>query len=185
MSSAAEELVSVTFEEYLEAEKLSEVRHEWVGGRVYATSGGSERHALAAQLISDVLRPGARAQGCRTFTSDRMLKPRVVAYYPDFLVICGPAGAVNFETDATLIVEVLSPSTRDHDRREKAMAYSTLPSLQQYLLLDPLYRQVEVATLEAGGLRWQAYGSGDVVYTPYGDLVVDDFYDELDAEATT
>ncbi len=184
-SSAAEELRSVTFEQYLEAEQRSEVRHEWVGGRIYAMSGGSERHALASQQVFLSLRPGARAQGCRAFSNDRMIRSGGVAYYPDFLVVCGPAGDVHHEVDATLIVEVLSPSTRDRDRREKAMAYSTLPSLQQYLLVDPLYRQIEVAVLGPDGLRWQAHGSGDVVSTAYGLLVVDDFYDELDAEATT
>lgn len=184
-SSAAEQLTSISFEDYLEAEKHAEGRHEWVGGRVYVMSGGSERHALVAGLVSDTLRPQARERGCRTFIADRMVRPGDVAYYPDFLVVCGPAGHLHHETDAALIVEVLSPTTGGIDRREKAMAYSTLPGLEQYLLIDPVERRIEVARFGPDGLRWEAFGSGDVVLTAYGDLVVDDLYDELDAEATT
>lgn len=184
-SSAVEQLTSISFGDYLEAEQRSERRHEWVGGRIYAMSGGSERHALAAGLVSDALRPGARARGCRTFLADRMLRPGGVAYYPDFLVVCGPAGHAHYETDAALVVEVLSPSTRGNDRREKAMAYSTLSGLLQYLLLDPVERRIEVARFTPGGVQWEAFGAGDVVPTAYGDLVVDALYDELDVEATT
>lgn len=184
-SSAAEQLTSISFEDYLEAEKHSEGRHEWVGGRVYAMSGGSERHALASQSAFLTLHPGARQKGCRSFVSDRLLRVGGVAYYPDVLVVCGRAGHVHHETDAALIVEVLSPSTRGNDRREKAMACSALPGLEQYLLIDPSERRIEVARFGPDGLRWEAFGSGDVVLTNYGDLVVDDLYDDLDGQATT
>lgn len=65
------------------------------------------------------------------------------------------------------------------------MAYGTLPGLPQYLLMDPLERRIEVPSYGADGLRWEAFGPGDFVFTAYGDLVVDELYDELDAEATT
>lgn len=57
--------------------------------------------------------------------------------------------------------------------------------MPQYLLLDPLERRIEVATFGDTGVQWEAFGPGDVVPTAYGDLDVDDLYDELEAEATT
>lgn len=81
-SSAVEQLRSISFEDYLAAEQRSERRHEWVGGRVYAMTGGTERHALAALATLFRLRPGARAAGCRSFVADRMLRIDEVAYYP-------------------------------------------------------------------------------------------------------
>ena len=185
MTSAAEELPTVSFGEYLLNEQEAPRRHEFVGGRVYAMAGGSERHELAAMLVSDALRPGARAAGCRSFVANRMLRAAGSAYYPDFLIVCGPAEHRLYEADASLIVEILSASTQDHDRREKAMAFSSLTTLRHYLLVDPERTSVEVAQLTDGQWEWQKYGPGRVVVTTYGVLDLDQLYAALDAEATT
>lgn len=107
------------FDAFVDAERRSEVRHELVAGRVYVMAGGSERHDVLVNAVSDALRPGARTKGCRTFASNRLLRTRAdSAYYPDFLVACRPAADAHFEADADLVVEVLSPSTGDRDRHE-------------------------------------------------------------------
>ena len=73
----------------------------------------------------------------------------------------------------------------DVDRREKATAYATRPSLRGYLLVDPDRRRVELARPGPEGLQWRAQGPGFVVPTPFGGLDVDDLYDALDRSATT
>ncbi len=67
-------------------------------------------------------------------------------YYPDVMVNCGGAVADASQAvdDATLIVEVLSPSTEVTDRREKFNTYKRLTGLQEYMLVAREYRQVEV-----------------------------------------
>lgn len=185
MTASAEELPLVTFEDFLAAERRSERRHELVGGRVYVMAGGSERHDLATGLVYEALAPGARRAGCRPFTSNRLLRLSHAAYYPDVLVVCGPAGHRLHEVEASLVVEVLSPSTADTDRREKAAAYASLAGLRQYLLVDPDRRRIEVAAPDAGELHWQAYGPGSVLVTAFGVVDVDALYDALDAAATT
>jgi Uma2 family endonuclease len=54
-------------------------------------------------------------------------------------VTCGPDklldGHKDTLVDATVIVEVLSPSTRNYDRGEKFQFYRSLPSFAEYLLL--------------------------------------------------
>ncbi|MBC7374221.1 MAG: Uma2 family endonuclease, partial [Frankiales bacterium] len=173
MSTASvEPLPHVTFADYLALDKVADVRHEWAAGRVYAMSGGSERHGLLSGLLSSALADGARTAGCRPFQQGRRLRAGLVSYYPDVMVV-GPAGDDQFETDASLMIEVLSPSTRDVDRREKATSYATLASLRQYVLVDPDRARFEVADLTADGLRWTAHGPGSVVFTAYGDLHVD------------
>jgi len=186
MSSAAESLATLSFDRYLEAEASAVRRSEFVGGRVYAMAGGSERHDLAAGLVFAVLAPGALARGCRPFTANRLVRLANAAYYPDVLVVCGPAGHRLYETSVTVVVEVLSPSTQDSDRREKTTAYASCPDLAAYLLLDPDRRRVEVGR-PAGddGLTWTVAGPGDVIPTPVGDLEVDDVYDQLDRAAST
>lgn len=167
-------------------ERQSEVRHELVGGRVYTMAGRSERHGLAAQLLYEALAAGARQKGCRPFVANRLVRTSSgAAYYPDVMVICGPAVDVYHEEDPTLVIEVLSPSTEDIDRREKAIAYALGPSLMQYLLVDPSRRRIEVARPSSSGLAWEAFGPGNVIVTDYAVIDVAAFYDQLDSIATT
>ena len=86
-----------------------------------------------------------------------------------------------YEERATLIVEVLSPSTVAEDRRGKFRAYLTCRSLERYILVDPVFRRFEVYRNE----QWQSCGPGGVVETGYGVIVIDEFYDELDQDAAT
>ena len=90
-----------------------------------------------------------------------------------------------YEENPALIIEVLSPSTADTDRREKALAYTASASLVAYVLVDPDRRRFEVAEASVGGLAWRAYGPGETVATPYTVIDVDAFYDLLDSIATT
>jgi Uma2 family endonuclease len=183
----AEALAYVAFEDYLEAERTSEQRHELVAGRVYALAGGSERHDLIAGLLYEKLASGARARGCRPFTSNRLVLTQCGnGYYPDVMVVCSPAPDRFHETDPALIIEVLSPSTQAQDRREKAVAYAESSGLELLLLVYQHDRRIEVARPAGGRIReWRAYGPGEVVFTPYGDVNVDDLYDEVDRSATT
>jgi len=185
--AAAEELNVVSFEEFLARELRQERRHEFVGGRVYLMAGGTERHDLLTSLIYEALCRGARANGCRPFVANRLLRtPAGASYYPDVLIACGPAANKHYETDAALLVEVRSPSTADVDRREKLISYTLLPSLGLYLLADPDSPRVEVATHTGDGqTTWTVYGPGAVIPTRYGDLDLDEIYAVLEATATT
>lgn len=183
----AEALAYTTFGAFLEGEQASQSRHELVCGRVYALAGGSERHDLMVGLLYEKLAPGARAKGCRPFISNRLvLTPCGNAYYPDVMVVCSPAPDRFHETDPVLVVEVLSPSTQANDRREKAVAYAESSSLGLLLLVDQHVRRIEVARPANGRVQdWRAYGPGEVIFTPYGDINVDDCYDEVDRSATS
>ena len=144
-----------------------------------------QRHDLAAGLLFLALAPTARARGCRPFTANRLVCLGDAAYYPDVFVVCGPAADQFYERDVTLVIDVLSPSTSDTDKREKAVAYAGAESFQRYLLVDPKRRRIEIAEPSADGLRWQAYGPGSVIPTPFGSIDLDDLYDALDASAST
>jgi len=184
----SEAIAVLSFAEFCDLEARGDRRHELVGGRVYAMAGGSERHDLAAGLLYEAIAPSARAKGCRPFMSNRLVRTSAGnGYYPDVMVVCGNAANRLYEQDPTLIIEVLSPSTADTDRREKALAYTGGESLSAYVLVDPDRRRFEVAErTSAGELSWRAYGPGETVGTPYAVIDVDAFfYDALDAVATT
>ncbi|MGH9123265.1 MAG: Uma2 family endonuclease [Acidimicrobiales bacterium] len=179
-----EAVSTLSFEEFLAGEQAGGTRHEWVGGFTYSMAGGTERHDTMVETLRDILGPGARRAGCRRFTGNRMVRTVSAAYYPDLLIVCGKAADVHYETDAALIVEVRSPSTADVDRREKAVAYASLPSVNQYLLVDPYYRRIDVGTRSQAGWQWVTFGPGSVVITPYGDIELDSLYDEVDAASS-
>jgi Uma2 family endonuclease len=150
----------MTYAEYLAAEAASELRHEFLGGEVWAMAGGTPEHAaLAAALISQ-LSAAVRGKPCRVFTSD--LRVRIAATglstYPDVSVVCGSLEITAEDPDAAanpiLVAEVLSDATEAYDRGAKAAHYRRLPSLQEYILIsqaEPLvevYRRVEPARWE-------------------------------------
>lgn len=182
------EAISVLgIDEFCLLESRGDRRHELVGGRVYDMAGGSERHDLAAGLLYEAVAPAARSAGCRPFTSNRLVQTAGgAAYYPDVMVVCGPAANRLYERDPVLVIEVLSRSTEGVDRREKALAFAASPRLRRFVLVDPDRRRVEVASpTPDGSLHWQAYGPGDVVPIEFADIDIDDFYDLVDATATT
>ena len=151
------ELVST--EEYLEGERHAEVRHEYVDGYVYAMAGASANHNRIAGNIFSELRERLRGRGCEPFITD--MKVRIppsfadVFYYPDVLVACDPTdNAPYFRERPSVIFEVLSPETERTDRREKAIAYRQLPSLETYVLVDQ--DRMALTVLRRAEVGWQA-----------------------------
>src|SRR3954451_19595984 len=181
MGRMSEAIATYSEAEYLALEQRSEVRHEYVGGRLYQMSGGTERHELAIAALVRRLYPGARAAGCRTFANRQLRVPSGDHYYPDVMVACGTAANQIYEESPTLNVEVLSPTTAAEDRKGKLRAYATCEALDRYLLVDPVFRRVECYSHGS----WQSFGPGDVVETGYGPISIEEFYDVLEAEATT
>jgi len=140
--------------EYLEGETRSDIRHEYVAGKVYAMAGAGEKHNRISLNIAFHLRAAARGKPCGVFISD--MKVRVekneAFYYPDVLVTCDPEDTESlYKRSPCLIVEVLSPSTEAIDRREKFFAYRNLPSLRHYLLVSQDQRRVEWHSRDESG----------------------------------
>jgi Uma2 family endonuclease len=176
----SEAIATFTEAEYLALEQRSNLRHEFVGGRIYQMAGGTERHELAIAALVRRLYPAARAARCRVFANRHLRVPAGDHYYPDVMVVCGTAAHQLYEEHPTLLIEVLSPSTANEDRKGMLRAYTMCGSLRAHLLVDPVFRRFE---LYAAG-EWSSYGPGDVVDSGYGPISVDEFYDELDDEAT-
>jgi len=158
----------MTIEAYLEWEAQQEVRHEYVHGEVIAMTGGTVPHNDIALNLYTALRPHLRSRGCRINVSDVKVQvsPASPYYYPDILVSCDAQdrNARKFIEFPTLIVEVLSPSTEAKDRGEKFLYYQTMPSLQEYVLIDA--EKVAVECYRRGeGRMWlyYPYSAGDVL----------------------
>ena len=136
---------------------------EFVGGQVYAMSGGTESHDLAAQAVFTRLTGPFRAKGCRAFIFNRNLRVGEDGYYPDVMITCSPVAHRHYETDAAWIIEVSFPSMDDHDRREKSIAYARLSSLQGYLLIDPDMEFARLGRRTPDGWAWYQYRPHQVI----------------------
>ena len=136
----------IGFDEYLalEADSGSDLRHELVGGQMYAMAGATRAHNRVVLNLVRKLDDPAIERGCRLSAETVKLKiSDVTVYYPDLMVVCGPPVHDIYEVAPCLVIEVLSPSTADMDRREKMAAYLGLSSLVTYLMIDSAARTVE------------------------------------------
>jgi len=128
-------------DEYLEGERLAEVRHECVDGRVDAMAGASDDHNRIAGNILRELGNALLSHKCEPFINDIKVKiPPAFAdvyYYPDLLVACDPTdNAKYFRERPAIIIEVLLTETERTDRREKAIAYRQIATVEAYILVE-------------------------------------------------
>jgi Uma2 family endonuclease len=150
-------------EEYFGIEEMSPVRHEYLGGEIYAMAGGSRNHNQIAQNLTRAF-DSVRVGGCRAYLSDvRLRTPCGLYTYPDVMVICGDASLTpdRLETVANpvVIAEVLSNSTREYDRGQKYELYRAIPSLRDYVLVDQYGVEVEHRFLDDVEWRSRVYRS--------------------------
>jgi Uma2 family endonuclease len=126
-----------TVEDYLCIEEASATKHEYVAGQLYALSGASKRHNTIAMNIAARLWEVAGDGPCQIYGSDMRLRIGDDAvYYPDVQVVCDPADTEQlYTTSPCVVVEVLSPSTKSIDLREKLMAYRRIERLQAYIIV--------------------------------------------------
>jgi Uma2 family endonuclease len=155
------EYKAVSEDEYLRLEAQSPIRHEYVNGEMFAMTGGTLRHNTIALNIASVLRGHLRSTQCRVFINDVHVRVESAHsyYYPDLLVSCArgaPAIDLNAVTvdDPVLVMEVLSASTEATDRREKLLAYRTLPSLSEYVLVSQDEARVDIHR-RRGDIGWE------------------------------
>jgi len=139
--SAVKKLSLLSVEDYLAEELLSPVKHEYLGGVVYAMSGARNVHNLIAGNVLGSLHSRLRGRRCRPFNSDTKIRVRLQTqvrfFYPDVSVICRPnPQSDSFQDEPAVLFEVLSRQTYRIDEVEKKDAYLTIPSLSVYVLLE-------------------------------------------------
>lgn len=125
--------------EFLEWESRQDERWEFIVGRIKMMAGGSADHNLIAGNIFAVLHAALRGSPCRPFQQNMKLAPESNddVTYPDVLVICRPFdGKAQTLASATVIVEVLSKSSRDDDYGDKWEGYQAIPDLRHYLIVS-------------------------------------------------
>ena len=138
----------ISEEDYLEDEKISDIKHEYFDGEIFAISGGSINHQRLTLNVSSELRHHLKGTPCEAFSSD--IKVRAdngrKYFYPDVLVSCNnDDGNKHFSESPRIIVEVLSNSTRKFDKNLKRQIYQSIPSLEEYVLIEQDRVEIEVS----------------------------------------
>jgi len=180
---------AMTVEEYLRASPGWQVKHEWVNGRAWAMTGGRPVHNAITLNVAVALSQVLRGTPCRATSSDQRIEVgEGQSYlYPDVSVICGPFHTSERDalslTNPTVIVEVLSPGTREYDLGTKLALYRSVPSVTDILHVDPDVRHVlhHARTDRAWLLRDVREGAVQLVGIPGVYLSLDAIYADLDA----
>jgi len=178
----------VTEAVYLADEVRSPARREYVGGVPYAMAGATNAHNLIAANVLVALHTRLRGRPCRPFHSDTKVRIRLPFelrfYYPDVSVTCRPnPQSDSFQDEPAMVVEVLSPETRRIDEGVKLLAYTAIPSLSVYAMVERAQPQVVVVRRTATGFVREVHaGLGAVVPLPEigGELPLADVYAGVD-----
>ena len=157
-----------TAQDYLAWEERSPSKHEYLAGEIFAMVGATDAHVTITMNLAMLLRAHVRGLPCRVYMAEMKLRVETADafFYPDILVTCSPEdhAAPLFKRQPTLVVEVLSASTAAFDRGRKFAIYRQLPSLREYVLIEPDRMSVECFRRDECD-RWvlQAYGPGETV----------------------
>jgi len=174
----------MTPEEYLAWEREEPYKHQYIGGEVFAMSGGKPRHNVLGANTTAVLFNALRGTGCRALSSDQKVYCAATGdyVYPDVTVVCGPielrAGTTDVILNPRIVVEVLSKSTDAHDRGGKWEDYRQIPTLTDYLLVSQRVARVEHFARQTDG-AWllRVIESGQEVHLTTGAvLLVDELF---------
>ena len=128
-----------TYNEYLAWQlRYPDFKWELIDGVIYAMAGGTAAHAAMAMRIGHLLYAAAETHNCTVYGSDLNVKLNdFTGLYPDVTVVCGPLDPnATYTRQPCLVIEVLSPATRQADLGRKRESYLALDTVQQYLVID-------------------------------------------------
>lgn len=146
--------------EYLEMENEAIEKHEYYKGEIFAMSGAGNRHNIISVNIIVSLGNSLKGKSCQPYGSDMRIHipGNTLFTYPDISVISGDILLSNEDentsTNPTIIIEILSPSTRNYDRGIKFMLYRSIPTLKEYILVETESIHIEQFGINKDGL-WQ------------------------------
>jgi len=127
--------------EYLELERKSEIRSEYIAGRMVERSRSSLRHSLISGNLFGEISSQLRKRNVEVYAMAMRVKVTATGMYtyPDVVAVCGEVRLEDDHCDTllnpTMIAEVLSESTEAFDRGDKFAHYRRLDTLREYVLV--------------------------------------------------
>ncbi|WP_441286358.1 Uma2 family endonuclease [Sorangium sp. KYC3313] len=183
-----------TYAEYLEQERASPTKHEFLNGEIVAMAGGTPEHARLCASVGAELGAQLRGRPCAVYSADLRVRVQAtgLSTYADVSVVCGRLECDLEDKDAALnpivLVEVLSDSTEAYDRGEKFAHYRRIRSLQEYVLVSQREQRIEVFHRnedDSWTLREARAGEGARLEATGGALSVDEVYRDPFSQVAT
>jgi Uma2 family endonuclease len=146
--------------EYLHFEKQSQEKHEFFQGEIFAMSGASNRHNLIFSNLFTGIGIQLKGKPCKPFGSDMRIyvAENTLFTYPDISIICNEIVSAPMDEDTatqpTVLIEILSPSTRNYDSGGKFKLYRDIPTLKEYIMVDSEAIGIEAFRLNQRG-HWE------------------------------
>jgi Uma2 family endonuclease len=131
-----------SIEEYLEMENAAVEKSEYYKGEVFAISGALMKHNKIFSKLFGALTAKLKGKSCQPYGSDTRIHipSNSLFTYPDIVIICGKEETLNNDgfnvLNPTVIIEILSRSTKNYDRGDKFNLYRDIPTLKEYILVD-------------------------------------------------
>ncbi|MDT4289742.1 Uma2 family endonuclease [Methylomonas sp. MO1] len=171
-------------EEYLRGELESDVKHQLVDGEAYAMAGASENHNLLSGNIFSELKSNLKGTPCRTFMSDMKLRVADDFFYPDVMVVCSEDNVdPYYKTAPTIIIEVLSKTTRKFDQTLKRLRCQNIPSLQEYVLIEQDKGEIQLFSRAHNWQSFYYYLGDQITFESLGiSIAVEEIYERVDNE---
>ena len=175
-------------QEYLDKEKLSVIKHEYIDGQVYQVSSTrSDAHVTINLNLASLLLSQLRRKNYRVYMADMKAQIEAISryFYPDILVTGDTRDKEYkyFKRYPCLIVEIISDMTEAYDRGKKFADYRQLKTLKEYVLVSQDVMSVDCFRRNEQG-RWELfpYGRGDKVDFASVDVRFDiaDIYEDVD-----
>lgn len=174
----------VSPETYLHHELAADTKHQLINGEAYAMTDASENHNLLAGNIASELKANLKGTPCRTFIADMKVRVGDDFYYPDVMVVCGEDRENDYyKKSPVIMVEVLSKSTRKFDQTRKRLTCQTIPTLEEYVLIEQDKGEIQVFSRNQ---HWQSsyyYLGDDITFSSLGITVsVAAIYEQVNNE---
>jgi len=174
----------ISVEDYLKGELLSETKHEYIDGEVYAMAGASESHNLLSSNLLTELKNQLKGTPCRVFIVDMKVKVGQDFFYPDVMVVCQKDNENEYyKTAPVIIVEILSKSTRRFDQTEKRLRCQKIPTLEEYVLIEQDKGEIEVFRKKDHWQSFYYYLGDEITFSSLAVTVrVEDIYYQVNNE---
>ena len=143
----------ISIEEYLEMENASPEKHEYFKGEVFAMSGAKVPHVIITGNLFAALKQKLKGKPCQPFGNDMRIhiETNTLFTYPDISIVCGDIITLNNDEynvlNPSVLIEVLSKTTKNYDRGDKFKLYRDIPTLKEYVLVDSESMNVEIFRL--------------------------------------
>ncbi|WP_333874060.1 Uma2 family endonuclease [Methylobacter sp.] len=174
----------ISAEEYLQGELLADIKHQLIDGEAYAMAGASENHNLLAGNIFSELKNHLKGTPCRTFMADMKVRVAEDFFYPDVMVVCDQDNEDEYyKKSPIIIVEVLSKATRKFDQTSKRIRCQTIPTLQEYVLIEQDKGEIQVFSRSQNWQSFYYYLGDSITFYSLGITIsVEDIYSQVNNE---